>query len=511
MKKIIVTTLKECFSYIMESEEKYSIIHISDENSCAVKFTETEKCIESMKISFDKYTLYHADQIIRFCERQFDIDTVIITSEESSNIVFNLIMALKDNYGVTVEYFKYDDDSEDDKNYKYDKYFKADYDFEEDDEDSEIYKDDSFQMIMKLKYIEIKNSLLNTLSPMDYCLKIIEFTLNQVKEYIDGRCACHYGSSEFFWYRQCDIYLKNGTTMSWHLESTFSNIIFPELSEIEYVRFSGVPEIAPAGSFKNVYDYCDDCRFGIYDLYGREFEFNSRDGIIRRKDSNLPDKYQNYRYIQREWYEFSENGRNVIFPETENAFGGMLAAEKFLKEKIGYTPRFTDIPLYHTEEIPIYSRDYRDIFDTIMNAMSLAEIWEYDKLEYLCAYAAYIYTGILCDCGHCENLSMLREIFSKAFYDNEKLPLFDKVWKIADTDEKDLVIDGDPINMLCIAIYSLITTVRPYAERKIPKGIYSDCLKKAFELTEGRPELANAVIMTGAFAGIYCQDSAIRE
>lgn len=479
MKEIIVLTLKKCFSYIMNSKKKYSIIHItgSKEKDIPFEFKESKKCSEVMKLSFEEnvFTLYQADRIIRFCERQFDIDTVIVTCEgKSLNRAYNLADAIKECYCLSGKDFTYD---------------KIYY----------LHKD------IKNIYNAIRNSPINTMPPMEYCLKIIEITIDQIRDIIGEAKEDRFPSYEFFCQRQCDIFLKNGIKITWHIETGIGNIVIPDLDEIEHICFSGVPEIAYPGSFDPVHRYRFECKFGIHDFFGQKFSLDSTNGIVRTSDNILPEKYKDYRYIQREWYEFPAEGAKNKFPEMEDAYAGMLAAEEFLASETGYEPRFTNIPFNHPHEYPIYSSDFFDVLDTVMCTMQLEEMWEYDLIECMCAYAAYIYTGILCYCGHCENLSILREILSKVFNRTSKITLFDKLWKIADTNESELVIDDDPINMLCIAIYSLIETVRPLNEQKLPKGTYSKCLRKAFELTKGKPELANAVIMAGAFAGVYCQ------
>ena len=84
----------------------------------------------------------------------------------------------------------------------------------------------------------------------------------------------------------------------------------------------------------------------------------------------------------------------------------------------------------------------------------------------------------------------------------EGLSEFEKLWNI---DKYVPTADNDPVNLLCLAAYALIETVRPYNRMRIPDDAFMKCLEKIYELTEGRPELNNAVILTGLFAGAYCQ------
>ena len=124
-------------------------------------------------------------------------------------------------------------------------------------------------------------------------------------------------------------------------------------------------------------------------------------------------------------------------------------------------------------------------------------------LEEACVYAAYFYIGFLLHRGHCENLTLIHEYFEYFFRDyDDILGEFDKLWNI---DSYVPATDADPVNMLCLAVYTLIETASPHNEHCMPAGTYSKCLDRIYELTEGRPELNDAVIMAGAFAGAYCQ------
>lgn len=265
MKNIITMTVKECFDHIMNSEEKYSIIHIQNkEEKSSVSFNKTENCIDVLAITFtDEYdfTLYLADRIIRFCERQFDIENVIIAYECEAEYVFDLAKSIENCFGLKTEEVRFE---------------------------NKIYR------CMRLKNYEIKNSLLHTLSPIEYCLKILDFTAEQVRELENMTNEAGYGCSEFFWYRQCDIFLKNGTIIQWTIETDFCDIIIPEHEDIEYIRFVGVPEIASPSSFKNDDAYGEDCIYGVYDFYGDEFTLDSERGIIREKFAPIPEKYRNY-------------------------------------------------------------------------------------------------------------------------------------------------------------------------------------------------------------------------
>lgn len=484
MKKIIAMTEQELQVYNIEKNSIYSLIRINNSSDRkSLGFDVNKRIIDQIDITFDdddcdegvKFSFNIAESIIRFCERQHDVDTIIITCKDELTRAYNIKSALEDCYNLEYESYEFNEMC-------------------------------TVIRVLKLKYQESRNWLINVLSPMEYCKRIVEYTIYQFRECIFRRND-KYNPIKFFWNRQCSIYLSNGRYFLWDLDNLdyyFGNTIIPSIDEIEYVVFYSVPEFATRDSMYDDMDYIFDVHFGIIDESGNRFYYDSVDGLIPANKYKIPEKYRDYELIQRDWNEFPKNEKGLIdTPEMEQAYAGMIAAEEYLSNKTGYKPRFTDMPLYHPDDKMIYSDEYLDVLDTLLNVLELAELLTLNELEYMCAYVAYIYTGMICNGGHCKNLTLVREIFNNLFNNNELLPQFEKIWKIGEYAPK---ISDNPIDILCIAIYSLIITVHPFEGRRITSGLYQKCLENAFEITKGRPELNDAVIMAGAFAGIYCQN-----
>ena len=87
-------------------------------------------------------------------------------------------------------------------------------------------------------------------------------------------------------------------------KTELESIIIPDMDDIKYVQFYGVPEIADPSSFEEndnglFYNYDHSivlCSYDIYDYYGFHFSYNSIDGLTERR-AELPDKYKSYRQI----------------------------------------------------------------------------------------------------------------------------------------------------------------------------------------------------------------------
>ena len=488
MKNINVISIENASNLLNERQTDYSVIFIYDRD----KFDEKRECTfvkdsrktDIINIPVDEIgyelRIWQADRIIRFCERNFDIDNIYVVHENRYNIAVNLA------YEISLC-----------------------YDLESDINIEDIPENEYISREIRTKYTQISNSLIHILSPMDYCKKMLEIMFEQLKQALNGELFFGYSPVDFFWYRQCTIYLKKGIELHFHLETNADNLYFPDMDDIEYINFYGVPEIADPSSFEGndnsffFNEYFDESRYGIYNYYEKDFCYNSIGGITR--GSKIPEKYENYRTIQREYTEFYREGVNsyaYIYPEMKNAFRGMVRAEKFLAEKNGYIPKFCQLPRrFPDEDAEFITQEYVDHIEQIFDMMREHDIWNGDEYETVCAYAAYFYTGHLRHCGHCENMTLLKYFFEKYFCDFGRISEFEKLWNI---DKYVPSLDTDPLNRLCLAIYALIETVKPYNGCIIPKGTFPKCLDFIYSLTEGRTELNNAVIMAGTFAGIYC-------
>ena len=508
MKKIAVLKLNEAFDRISACKGKYSVLYIVKnkkflENLYYEKdrfgrldiYAEHRKvrdllkadknCIEVMAEQFkgDDYFIeyWQADEIIRFCQRQFDIDNVFIIHEDHYNAATNLADQLALCYDIDFEY------------------------------DYSVEQFDYLRRRILAKHSLITNSPLYTLSPLDYCKMICRYTYNQIGRIITGKSELDYN---LFFDRQGVIYLKSGKKVYFDLEIVLPNVFIQDIDEIEYVEFLGVPEIVEPSAFKGSNPSIIE-HYGIYDYYnGRNsliptketvFVFDSINGIqrVKRSSYHTPEKYKNYEEFKRGYKEYYNKDTGFYDdPEMKNAFRGMVRSEKYLAEKNGYTPKFCRLPRrFPFDYLYFFDNNYIDHIQQFFDMMREHDIWDGDELEKLCVYAAYFYIGHICGYGHCENLTILKYFFESYFCDYDELPKFEKLWNI---DKYTPSTDTDPVNQLCLAVYALIETMKPYNDEVIPKDTFRKCLDYAYELTEGKPELNNAVILAGTFAGIYC-------
>ena len=483
MKNITVISLDETFERLMSTDDKCAVIFVSGKKP-DVKLTETHSVVEVINIPVDNegldFDIWHADKIIRFCERHFATDNIYIVHDNLYDIAMNIADEIAFCYGIN---------------------FKCDVD--------DI---DNIHEMIRAKYTVISNSLLHSLAPMDYCKKMLGIMFEQVRQYLRGGYSEHIPDGfEFFKERQCTVILKSGIRLVYHLETNLENIYLPDLDDIEYVSFYGVPELVDIPDFEsrlNIHfpsDYVIYSTYGIYDFYGQDYGYNSIDGLtIGQKP--IPEKYKDYRNLQREYYEFYrlDTNKHIYYdPGMKEAYLGMKKAEEYLADKNGYVPKYCQLPRRFNDCFCSFTtEDYYDHLEQFLTMMRENNIWNGNEYETACAYVAYFYTGSLLRWGHCENLTILRYFFENLYEGNKDLPKFEKLWNIA---EYKPTTENDSVNKLCLAVYALIETVRPYNNRPVPGEMYDKCLDRAYELTEGRPKLNDAVIMAGAFAGVYCQ------
>ena len=87
---------------------------------------------------------------------------------------------------------------------------------------------------------EINAFLLKDTTPHDYCISIVKAIIAHVREYVDGERTDpddFFNDIFFFADRQCSIYLKNHTLISWDIETTLESVVLPNPDDIEYVSF----------------------------------------------------------------------------------------------------------------------------------------------------------------------------------------------------------------------------------------------------------------------------------
>lgn len=492
MKNIFVISLDEAVRTLNTRKEKFAFINVFKDDfkyrKPEVSFRTSNRretgCVDVADIPMDDegllFKVWDADKIIRLCERCFDLDDIYVVHDDRYNEAVNIAAELAICYDLNFA-------------------------------GADAPKNVHIHTMLKIKHTQVKYSLLHCLSPMEYCKKMLEIMFDQIRYNVCHDRECAVGGLDFLSDRQCTIMLKNGIKLEFYLETFLESLYLPDIEDVEYVQFYYcVPEIAELSSFSDVGSmsfsmYSDnEYEYTIQDHYGNDFGFNSIDGITIG-ERPIPEKYKDYRTIQRDYWEFYPNNANsseYIRPEMERTYLGMKKAEEFLAERNGYTPKFCQLPRRFEEFGSFIYEEYAEHFKQYETMMRENNIWNGNEFETACLYAAYFYMGSLLQCGHCENMTILRCFFEHRYKDLKGLSEFEKFWNI---DKYVPTTDDDSVNLLCLAAYTLIETVRPYNGHRIPDDAFIKCLERIYELTEGRPELNYAVILTGLFAGAYCQ------
>lgn len=483
MKQILAMSVFNCFSLVMnEHFANYAIISVQDSgDGFGMSFKRTNRCKAVLEMKFDDidtdeedrvlFTNKDAEKIIRFARRYKNVDTLVIHCYAGVSRSAAIKNALDECFGLGVS------------------------------TPSAAMNRYIYSTIMN-KWHELENAPVNTAEPMEYCKSIIRYTVNQIMEYIQGERDEQFNSLEFFGERQCRIYLNGGKVIDWDIEMNFSEIEIPDIDKIEYVRFFGcVPEIVSSDNFDDEIDFEFSAKFGIFSFEdNEEYTYDSVSGIIPKNDySNIPKRFEpleKCKYTRRHWSEFEANSKETChYPELADAAAGAVAAESYLGSATNYSIR--EFWQYRPDYNEIYWKEFLEPVEDMCEKLSLNEV------EKMTAYLAWIYIGNISECCHAENLTMTKLIFENIFKDSNKLHLFDKVWKLPDITKGDLVIDKNPINLLCTAIFAFIDTNRNISPSD--KDVFMRCIAEADNLTHNNPELADAVIITGAIAGVYYQ------
>ena len=491
MKSITIVSIEEIDERITQNKNNPVALYLIDDKKMFGRtMIDSRECFDRIVVPLEKdekepdIELYQADEIIRFCERIFDIDELYIIHHNRYNYAINIANAIAYCY---------------------------DIDFEKDN--SVPLYTNVFQKI-KAKYNVISNSLLHTLSPMDYCKKMLSIMYDQIRQIITEKRTDEFNPMTFFDHRQCSISLKSGINLVYGIETELEQIYLHDIEDVEYIEFDGVPEIAdpssvPPDSISDLietYEYKNYYQKGSILLSNNYLYLNSDIGVHRTNggSTGIPEKCESYRTIQRNYKEFkSEYGGNEVYPSFDNVIKGIKAAESYLKQKNGYKPKYSTFHYKKPEfYYAFYEKGYREKIQKILKYYKDKNLLKDDNLEDSCYYAAAFYAKCLSTMGHCENLTLVRVLIESIYRGHECIAALEKLWNI---DKYKPSTDTAPLNQLCLAVYALIETVKPYNGKRIPEGTYRKCLDKIYTLTKGNPELNDAVVMTGAFAGTYCQ------
>ena len=105
---------------------------------------------------------------------------------------------------------------------------------------------------------EINAFLLRGMTPMEYCKTVISDTVQEIQEYLTADNENEFNGFSTFDCRSCCIYMKNLTHIWWDIEMLLEQVVLPDLDQIEYVEFYGVPWKKPVpGQPEHPWDYRD--------------------------------------------------------------------------------------------------------------------------------------------------------------------------------------------------------------------------------------------------------------
>lgn len=392
---------------------------------------------------------------------------------------------------------------------------------------------------------EINDYLLKDTTPLKYCKSVIAETISQIMEYLNGnKDDDGFDSVDFFWNRQCEIYLKNHTVFHWTLETPLAAICIPALDDIEYIMIHGIPkrlsleEAKALGISEEAYE-CEE-RFGNCNLSRfmdewAECKFDSIHGAYLEDDEygkTVPNNRFHrgkYRLVERWWPEWQvqlgitdQGFHGTYFADVMDGYIGALIAEQVL---LSNKPENNSIQ-YGTEEyqsmvafapIPIesghhlYEKAFMDEaqfycsrLDSRLELSAKGRRISSDDRRHAVAYAkfVYLYVHSLLDTAPAENFSVIEPIFAKYLSENVRFS-----WDLDDHLET--------LRKVCHMNYykklrfrSVKTPVQSFQAAVwavVNSDSYLSALTNILEFVRYRHSAKLAVILTGIFAGIYYQ------
>ena len=161
MKEIRVIDINEAEAEFNKITGEYAVIYLSEKTrNISESLNSNKKRIDVLDLAVDEecldFNISQADNIIRLCERSFNIDTILVVHKDRYNAALNIAYEIAQCYKL---------------------------DFECDTEPENEY----VRRQVRAKYTQISNSLLHILGPMDYCKRMLKIMFNQLKDIIIHR------------------------------------------------------------------------------------------------------------------------------------------------------------------------------------------------------------------------------------------------------------------------------------------------------------------------------------
>ena len=393
---------------------------------------------------------------------------------------------------------------------------------------------------------EINDYLLKDTTPLEYCKSVIADTISQIMEYLNGKKDDDgFDSVDFFWNRQCEIYLKNHTVFHWTLETPLAAICIPNLDDIEYIMIHGIPkrmtweEAKELGISEDAFEceerlgYCNLSRF--MDEWA-DCKLDSIHGAFLENDEygkTVPNNRFHrgkYHLVERWWPEYQvsleitdQGFHGTYFADVMDGYIGALIAEQVLlsnkpeDESLKYgSENYQSLVAYAPIPIESASCLYENAFmldaysycNTLNHRLELSadgcSISSDDeaRVENICEFI-YLYIHSLLHTAPAENFSIIEPIFTKhlknspdvSFWEPEKMiPEVKKVCRANYYQKPDFKTLKTPLEHFQAAVWAVVNS-----------DSYLSALNNILEFVNFQHSAKLAVILTGIFAGIYYQ------
>ena len=391
---------------------------------------------------------------------------------------------------------------------------------------------------------EINAYLLKDTTPFAYCKSVVTDMISEITAFLSGNeDEDGFDPVDFFWKRQCDIYLKNHTVIQWTLETPMAAIILPDPDDIEYIMIYGIPkkmtpEEAKKLGLSKEQSECE-VRDGRCDL-GRlmdewaECRMDSIHGAFLDEDeygktvTNNRFHRSRYRLVERWWPEWQvqlgitdQGFHGTYFADVMDGYIGALIAEQVLLSNqpedcsLQYgncnyqsLAAFAPVPIESIHNLYEQSfmndaHSYCNSLDHRLELSAKGSSISSDDRRRTVMYAkfVYLYVHSLLHTAPAENFSIIEPVFAKYLSENVSR------WKLDESLET--------LRKVCHANYyrkprfrNVKTPAQSFQAAVwavVNSDSYLSALKNILEFVRYQHSAKLAVILTGIFAGIYYQ------
>jgi hypothetical protein len=359
---------------------------------------------------------------------------------------------------------------------------------------------------------------------MEYCKKIIAYASERLRHYMLTENDSSFDGYSFFQNIQCRIFLKNGGDILWAIDNNLSETVIPDLDEIDFAEFDGVPEIDPEGNTpKYEYDEEDGDFEDIEEIYesgitndSPDFlcQFNSVDGACLRKSGKPTAAMKNYiksndiRPLYRGYTQCGNesSGSDVVhFIELSDMLIGALVGEQLvLSNEPDVRPRvsYGDYYGYESKVVEFYKNRCPDLKDkSEWNVLTFEEVCDNLNLTgEKRAFTIFVLTYLngLVHRSHGENFTRTEILIESYFSEHEQYkPYLERYKKLCHYDfykAPKLVISLEYTDIFMLAVHCLVST-----------STFEQAMDMFLCYTDNDWGFSEGAALLGAMAGAYYQ------